>query len=317
MTRTRVGAGSSEVRPLQAFLANRHVDVIDVARGAAPGTRRLVVGDKRTGRATHVVSVAVAPDAGARVEAEARHLEELRLLVRPALTMSLPSLVARVEVSGRPGLVMSAVPGVGPRGARSPAALMDEAIRVRAWLTMMWSDTAREPAPVDFGSQAYDVLLARFAGSRRAAVTLGALQRSRAALADRQIARVASHGCLCPRHVRVGDGGAVGADDWGRAALDADPLRDLGSWVVRAAGDGVEGVFAGRTGYARSLRDFVASGLAFWGISSRLWRDVIVLALAEAAVEGLEEQDATAMDRLSAVTHRLSPSTTTKGRTRQ
>ena len=152
---------------MQAFLADRHVDVIDVARGAAPGTRRLVVGDKRTGRATHVVSVAVAPDAGARVEAEARHLEELRLLVRPALTMSLPSVVARVEVSGRPGLVLSAVPGVGPRGARSPAALMDEAIRVRAWLTMMWSDTAREPAPVDFGSQAYDVLLARFAGSRR------------------------------------------------------------------------------------------------------------------------------------------------------
>jgi hypothetical protein len=317
MTRARVGAGSSEVRPLQAFLADRRVDVIDVARGAARGTRRLVVGDKRTGRASHVVSVAVAPDAGARVEAEGRHLEELGRLVRPALTTSLPTVVARVEVSGRPGLVLSAVPGVGPRDTRTPAAMVDETTRVLTWLSMIWSDTSSEASPVDLGSQAYDVLLARFAGSRRAASTLGALQRSRAALADRNTARTVSHGCLCPRHVRVGDGDAIGADDWGRARFDADPLRDLGSWVVRAAGDGIEGVFTGRTGYARSLRDFVASGLAIWGVPSRLWREVVVLALAEAAVEGLEEQDVTAMDRLRAVSHGLAPTTTTRGRRRQ
>lgn len=317
MTSARARAARSEIRPLQAFLSDGRLEVLDVARGAAPGTRRLVVGDPTTARASHVVSVAVTPAGAAQVEAEARHLDELRQLVRPTLKGSVPAVVERVEVTGRPGVVLSAVAGVGPRAAPAFSTSADETSRVLTWLTMIWSDTSTEASPVELGSQAYDSLLARFAGSRRAAPTLGALQRSRAAFADRQTARTVSHGCLCPRHVRVGDGGAVGADDWGLARFDADPLRDLGSWAVRAAGGDIEGVFAGRTGHGRTLRDFVASGLAFWGISSRLWRDVLVLALAEAAVEGLEEQDATTMDRLSAVSRRLAPTTTTKGRTRR
>jgi hypothetical protein len=264
-----------------------------------------------------VVSVAIAPEGAPRVEAEARHLDELRQLVRPAMCDTLPSVVERVDVSGVPGVVLSAVPGLGPRVAGVPSTVEDETRAVLEWLTMLWSDTAGESAPVDFGSEAYDSLLARFAGSRRAAPTLGALQRSRAALAEREIARTVSHGCLCPRHLQLADGWVIGADDWGRARFDADPLRDLGTWTVRAAGSDIGAVFAGRTGYARSLRDFVAGGLGYWGLPSRLWRDVLVLTLAEEAVDGLEEQDTTAMDRLSTVSHSLLSKPTTTGRTRQ
>ena len=200
-----------------------------MARGAAPGTRRLVVGRQDdSAREPRGLGRGHA-DAGAQVEAEARHLDELRQLVRPTLTRSLPAVVARVEVSGRPGVVLSAVAGVGPRArARARGVRGRDQPRPHVADHDLVGHVEQSRAPVDFGSQAYDVLLARFAGSRRAAATLGALQRSRAALADRQTARTVSHGCLCPRHVRVGDGGAVGADDWGRAAFDADPLRDLG-----------------------------------------------------------------------------------------
>ena len=130
------------------------------------------------------MSVAVTPAGAAQVEAEARHLDELRQLVRPTLKGSVPAVVEHVEVTGRAGVVLSAVAGVGPRAVPAFSTSTDETSRVLTWLTMIWSDTSSEASPVELGNQAYDSLLARFAGSRRAASTLGALQRSRAALAD-------------------------------------------------------------------------------------------------------------------------------------
>ena len=308
--------GGPRPRELQAFLTQRGLEVTDVTRGVARGTRRLLVGDHKRSRSSYVVSVATTTEGAPKVEAEARHLTELRQRVRPAVGDTLSSVVERVDVSGMPAIVLSAVPGMAPGSSTVPRGFAAGNGAVLAWLTMLWSDTSGPAAPVDFGSAAYDALLSRFAGSPRAATTLGALQRSRSALGERDLARTVSHGCLCPRHLFVSDGRAIGAEDWGRSRFGADPLRDLGTWVVRGAGPGIGDVFSGRSAQGRTLRDFVGGGLAYWGLSSRLWRDVLVLALAEAAVEGLEDQDTTAMDLLTAVSDGLTR-TATRGRTRR
>jgi hypothetical protein len=301
-------------RQLHTYLSDCRLVVVDVARGAAPGTMRLLVSGLDSSLPTRVVSVATNQAGASRVEAEARYLNELRPLVRPALRETLPEVVERVDVSGVPGVVLTAVAGLGGHAAETIPEAADQTGPVLRWLTMLWSDTSVKPAPVDVGSKAYDALLSRLAGSRRAAPALGAVQRSRSALAGTQTARTVSHGCLCPRHLRVSDGQAVGADDWGSAQFGADPLRDLGAWVVRAAGADIRMVFGGRSSSGRRLRELVALGLGYWGLPSRLWRDVLVLAMAEAAVDGLAEQDTTALDLLTSVS--LLANEPTTGRTR-
>ncbi len=312
--RRRGGGTPQGRRSLQAFLADGGLEVVDVTRGAAAGTRRLVVGDQHTSAPSHVVSLATTSDGSVRVEAEASYVEHLHRRVRPSMLETLPAVVGHVDVGGLPGVVFSAVPGLDPRVDRTRVQPDEQTGPVLAWLTALWSDTSGPAAPVDIGSEAHDSLLARYSRAPGAASALDALQRARAALAGQETPRTASHGCLCPRHLLVDDVGTVGADDWGVARLDADPLRDVGSWVVRASGSGIGRVFAARSGSGRRLRDFVTGGLGYWGLPPRLWRDLLVLALAEAAVDGLAEQDTSAMELFATISQRF-PTSTDRGTT--
>jgi len=273
-----------------------------------------VVGERAASDARYVVPVAITAVGAPVVEAEARHLDELGRRVRPSVREALSSVVLRVAVGDLPGVVLTAVPGVATTGSPSPRGGAADAEAVLAWLSLLWADTSGSRAPVDVGREAYDLILARFAGSRRAAPALGALQHARAVLAENDVPRAVSHGCLCPQHLYVSEGRAVGVDDWGRARFDADPLRDLGSWVVRATGPDVGNVLGERTADGRAFRDFIAGGLDQLGLSPRLWRDVLVLALGEAAAEGLAGRDATALGLLTEVSQELD-SSATKGRT--
>jgi hypothetical protein len=49
----------------------------------------------------------------------------------------------------------------------------------------------------------------------------------------------------------------------------------------------------------------VADGLAYWGIPEALWRDVLLLCLAEAAVAGLARDDGTPLDLLTSLGREL------------
>jgi hypothetical protein len=300
---------------LQEFLAEGGLEVLDVARGTAAGTRRLVVGDQRASAPSHVVSVAGTSDGSTVVDAEASCVDHLQQVVRSSMRETLPAVVGKVDVGGLPGVVFSAVPGLQPHSAPGRVATAGQAGAVLAWLTALWSDTSGREAQVDLGSEAQESLTARYSKSPRAASALAALQRSRAALAVAQTQRTVSHGCPCPRHLLVGEGGRIGADDWGIARFDAEPLRDVGTWVVRASGSGIGGVFAARSGSGRRLRDFVADGLGHWGLPSGLWRDVLVVALADAAADGLAEQDTSGMELFAAISDRFLATSTDRGST--
>ena len=57
----------------------------------------------------------------------------------------------------------------------------------------------------------------------------------------------------------------------------------------------------GRSRAGRAWRDLVEDGLAYWGIPVALWRDVLLLCLAESAVAGLDDDDGTALDLLTSL----------------
>lgn len=304
---------AAAVRDLQQFLQRGNLEVFDVVRGAGPLTRRLVVGDAGTDRPTYVVGLAAETGGGDAVESESRHLRELARRLRPRLLATVPTPVGSIEVGRHVGAVFSAVPGTrvkSPRpretDLRSPGAVLE-------WLTMLWEDTAGGTAPVEIGAAASDALTARFSRSLAAAPTLRTLESSRNALAGARTARTMSHGCLCPVHVHIRAGTVVGVDDWSLARFGADPLRDLGGWVVESAGSGLGSVMVARGKVARSLRDMLVRGLTYWGIPATRWRDVLVLCLAESAVSGLARNDASALQVLTGLSSEAIPDSRVDG----
>jgi hypothetical protein len=291
---------------LDEFLVAAHVEVVDVTRGAAAGTRRLLLGEPHSRSVSYSVAVADGAPWAPALDHEVRFLTELRGMVSPPVLATLPSLVASVTVGERPGVVMTAS-GPVPRYRRGPAADPDALEAVCDWLDALWRDTAGPTGPVDLGRQAADLLLARWVGVERLAPVLSAVHRARRRVARQRTRRTAAHGRLCPQRVYVRDGAVLGVDDWGRAGLDADPLRDLGGFAVRHAGPRLADVVADRAGPTRRVGDFVRAGLAATGLPESGWRDVLVLAQAERTVDALERGRADEIGLLVAAADALPP----------
>jgi hypothetical protein len=294
------------VLDLQAFLVADRLEVLDIVPGAVPGTRRLLVGDPTTARTTHVVALASGAAGLAALESEIRHLDELAVRLRPAIWATVPTVVSGISLGEDQGAVLSAVAGAGSRRPRpQPRSIPGDAIAIGEWLTALWDDTAGTTAPLDLGGRAVEVLTATLAGASSGADTLEMLDRSRSALSDFATARTSTHGCLCPQHVWISDGRVAGVDDWGLGSSRGEPLRDLGNWVVTSAGARVCEVLVGRSKAARSWRDLIVDGLAYLDIPDALWRDVLLLCLAEAAVAGLAADDGTSLDLLTSFSREL------------
>ena len=116
------------------------------------------------------------------------------------------------------------------------------------------------------------------------------LDRSRSALADVTTARTATHGCLCPQHVRFSDGRVVGVDDWGLARFgQGDPLRDVGNWVVTSAGTRIGVVLTGRTRTSRAWRNWSRTGWPTGASRRRCGATSSLLCLAEVGRGGAGE----------------------------
>jgi hypothetical protein len=294
------------VRDLQGLLRDEHAEILDIRRGLAPGTRRLLVGRRGDPHPSHVVSVATVAESAAAVDREGRNLQEIRQIARPTLRDTLPAIIEPIESSGLAGLVLTAVPGLlvsTPRPAhRSPG---PDAVATLDWLQCLWQDTASIHAGTTVGLAAADDLVARYAGATDFAGTLGAVHRARTRLAAFVVPRTVGHGCLCPEHVFASGGVVTGVDDWSGSEIQADPLRDLGGWVVRSVGSALADVITVRNTLARTMRDFLMEGLRTWDIPATRWRDLILLTQAEIAVEGLRHGDAAAMDLLTKISRVL------------
>jgi hypothetical protein len=290
----------TDVRDLTAFLAEHRVEVLDVTSGAAPGTRRLILGRVGESQPTHAVAVAITEDAVAAVDTESRHLQELHDRLGLVMRVTIPSPLEQLQVSGLPALVVTAVPGLRARSdARLRSRARAEAGAVQCWLARLWQMTADQPEAVDLGRDVLDLLRSRSRRVSGMADTVRTVDRAYGRLSGFGVPRTVHHGCLCRQHVFVEEGVVSGVDSWGASQLRGDPLRDLGHWVVRSTGPDLDRVLAARTPLSRTLRDFVIAGLAVWAIPPAYWRDVLVLVEAELVAKGLREGDYGALEQLT------------------
>jgi hypothetical protein len=291
---------------LDVFLTATGVKVLDMMRGAAPGTRRLLLGQPGASQADYAVAVVDRKSSESAIEAEVRTLDELQACAAPTFGETLPRVVAPLSIGDQPAMVMRAVPGQDLESHRTfgPPSRVD-LDAVSSWLGTLWLSTGGRSEPAELGGRAADLLLARYCGSRHLAATLGAIHRARGRLSGVEVRRTAVHGCLCPHHVYVRDGVVTGVDDWGLGAPVGEPLRDLGSFAIRHSRGRLPDIVADRSRHARLVRDFVRAGLDAIGVPVDWWRDVLVLAQAEYAVDALERGQVEEIRLLAAAVNAL------------
>lgn len=282
-------------RSLTAFLEQEQATVLNVVRGAAPGTRRLFIGD-RSGESVRFVVAVATRDQQATLTAVAREeqvLTTLRRVLAPTLQETVPQVLGRLVVDGESdGLVLTGAPGLNPSGASDEHHGSRTSLgAVSAWMNALRSAAQGPAAPVDLGESATESTLTPYAGLARISSTFGQVRAARNRLAQVEVVRTITHGCLCPRHVRIEGSAVVGVDDWSLASLTGDPTRDIGICAARVAGSRLPEVMLGRTAYAANMRRFVTAGLSEIGVPRRLWRDVLLLTQLELALESLSRGD--------------------------
>ncbi len=282
-------------RSLADFLEQEQATVLNVVRGAAPGTRRLFVGARSGDSVRFVVAVAQRdqPTSQAAVAREEQVLAALQRVLPPPIEDTVSMVLGRIVVDGESdGVVMTAVPGLHPSGASDEHHGSRTSLgAVSAWLNALRSVAQGPAAPVDLGESATESTLTPYAGLARISSTFGQVREARDRLGQVEVARTITHGCLCPRHVRIEGSAVVGVDDWSLASLTGDPTRDIGICAVRVADSRLPEVMLGRSAYAANMRRFVTAGLSEIGVPRRLWRDVLLLAQLELALDSLSRGD--------------------------
>ncbi|HSE10901.1 MAG TPA: hypothetical protein VLB29_19720 [Nocardioidaceae bacterium] len=297
---------------LNRFMCIRNVSIVDVVRGAAPDTRRLLLGE-HTGRVTHVVAISRSPASASLIENEKAVLEHARRMLRPTVRHTVPKVIERLDVgaSGR-GLAMTAVPRIKNAERRPRSSSKELLTAMSEWLGAMWADTAVGSGPVDLGRSRVQAVLAQTHGTampQPAAVDI--VRKARDRLAEYEVPLTLTHGCLCRRHVIATDA-VMGVDDWGLGSPVGDPLRDLGRFAVSLADARLPEVLTGRTSFANNIRHFMTSALGRTPVPRQLWREVLLLAQLELAFEALERGDPHGMARLSRAIRVLQAPTRTR-----
>jgi hypothetical protein len=287
-------------RKFEAMLETRGVAILDVLRGSAPESRRLLLGPHGGEKVSFVVAVAHNPSGDNPVDREEAVLARAQELLPARTARSLPKVLERIEVyTSLEGLLMTAVPGLRVSGRRWTSVRARQLLAAMPrWLVALWSDTTTGYAQVDLGVAEVRTVLAQHENSPRLEPAMDAIRRARLRLAEYSVPQVLTHGCLCPRHVTVVEDG-LGVDDWGLGAFAGDPLRDLGRFAVHVASARLPEVLAGRSAFAGELRQCVSEVLAYTPVPPHLWREVLVLAQLELAMESLERADPNGMHLLS------------------
>lgn len=282
------------------FLTEHDLTILDVRAGAAPGSRRLLLGRPESGVATWAVALAPAGADVSAVANERRVLARAHDVLRDGVRAALPRPDRAVEVySCLDGLLLTAVPGLhaGNR-PRTTRRMRDLLTAVTRWVVALWQDSASGTAPVDLGTRDVDAVLMRHQPLPRLEPALDAIRRAAIRLGRYDVPQTLTHGCLCPAHVLLSDGG-LGVDDWGAGADSGDPLRDVGRFALHVAGGRLPEVLVGRSAFAGEIRQFMTAVLLHTSVPPQLWREVLVLSQLELAAQALENADPNGMHLLS------------------
>lgn len=282
------------------FLRERNLAILDVRRGAAPDSRRLILGRPGGTKVTWVVAVAHGPREHNAVDNEEQVLRHAHSVLRGGLRSSIPELKERIEVySSLDGLLLTAVPGLSVGDRRRTTQRTRELLTaVPRWIGGLWTDSASGTERTDLGAADVQAVLAQHQPIPRLEPAMDAIRRARLRIAEYEVPQTLTHGCLCPRHVTLVEG-VLGVDDWGAGAIAGDPLRDVGRFAIGVAGGRLPEVLSGKSAFAGEIRQFLGAVLVHTPVPTQLWREVLVLTQLELATESLERADPNGMHLLS------------------
>lgn len=260
----------------------------------------------------YAVKVPTSTAAERAVQAEASALRSLREAGLGVVEHTLPQAVELVEHRGMTALVMNALPGLPlsrlyaerrHTGSRSLVG-RDFAV-VGEWLCAFQDATLRDGAPEP--ARTGDRIRARFGddpATDAAAEKIGELESQ---LSTQVQVSAAVHGDLWFGNVLVRDDRVSGVVDWESAAASGNPVRDLvrfalgyalyldrrtrpgsavrghAGLVAGAWGAGVEFAVEGSGWFPELFQGFLRNGLGRLGAGAALWREHVLLGLAEVA----------------------------------
>jgi hypothetical protein len=301
--------------PAAARLLGPGVRAIVVAASRDPNAKitTLVVPPGADGP-TLAVKTPTSDRAALGVGAEAAILRALPTVLPPDLLRTVPRLVGPVDPVTST-MVTTTVHGTPMqvsyhrwRHVSRAASVARDFGSVQTWLTRLHDATAADPAPVTLAARLLPGFRARFATDPSIGVATAALLVADRRLAERRSVRTVVHGDFWHGNVLTARGSVVGVVDWEAGVLKGEPIRDVARFAlayalyldrhtrsgkavrhhpwVRAGewGAGVRSVFAADGWFAGLVQDFVAGQLERLGIGGDLWREALVVGLAEAAV---------------------------------
>ena len=262
------------------------------------------------GRPRLAVKVATTDAAGLTIEAERRALLDLEASW-PRLK-GVPQVLGSVDFNGRPGIVMTAVPGTPMRTtylrwrhtARRACVAADFAA-VERWVSGFQQQTSQGSARLEMDAGVSARLAQRYGDAVRD--DLERLDEIWARLRDQRVTATAVHGDLWAANVLVIDGHVSGVVDWEGAARSGQPARDIarfahmyalfldrrtrlgrrvpGHRALQAGDWGAAVAYAieGTGWFPELFRQFLQRNLVRLGAPASSWRDLALAGVAEVA----------------------------------
>lgn len=256
-----------------------------------------------------VIKVALTTEASRAVSAEAGALLALEGLDPGRVGGTVPQCLDLRHGGGHAALVMSAQPGVPLavgyhrwRHTARPAAVARDFACAAAWLRALAELSVAPAAQPDWSA----MLCRRWPGEPAVVGAARVLEGIRERLDTSRTGRVCHGDFWCGNILRTGSA-ASGVVDWERSTFGGDnladrvrfalsyslyldrhtprgrPVRGHEGLVARHWGDGIRYALQGSGWYPNLLRGFVAEGLLASSRPVELWREALLLGLAEIA----------------------------------
>jgi hypothetical protein len=302
-------------RSLADFIDSDAIETVVVGSSKDPNPKlTILLIPKGNGQPRFALKVPTTDGAAAALEGEMRVLRALRGRCAEPARSTIPRVVGQVEMGGRWGLLMNALPGVtmtsryhGWRHTARPAAVAADFALAAAWLAQFHRATAGPATALEMDA-GIGVLLARRHGALAGMDdTLAELDAIYARLREHRTLGSAVHGDFWCGNLLIAEGAVSGVVDWEAGSVLGEPARDLVRFAFTYAlyldrhtrpGHGVAGhpglragsfggglVYAmeGRGWFPDLFRQFLEDGLARLGAAPACWRDAVLAGVAEVA----------------------------------
>ncbi len=261
-----------------------------------------------------VVKVATTEVAAHVVRNEGYLLEGLAGIGLGSLGPTVPRAIGYLSADGLPALVTTALVGV-PMSVRYHAwrhtarrrKVRADFAAAGAWLAGLQRRTAGRVAPVTLLGESLATIGDRFTGHPSLTLMRNRLGVSAARLGQFSTPRTVMHGDYWYGNLLVDDGHVVGVVDWESGALVGEPLRDVARFAVSYAlyldrhvrpghrvpghrglradtwGAGLAYAVTGTGWFPSVVRQYVGAALTRLGLPTDLWRDILLMGIADVA----------------------------------